>query len=154
MVQEPSSAKFDSMPSNAIRAVAVDIIAPVEELPAKLINFLKFFPAGKIKIEPKSISSIEKIVILLRDQSGHDFSMYKKSTLMRRIERRKGIHGIDDINKYVQFLQQNPKEVELLFNELLIGVTSFFRDDAVWKKFKKEIFPDYLKTLADNYVLR
>ena len=154
MVQEPSSAKFDSMPVNAIRAVTADIIAPVEELPAKLIKFIQFFPSKTTVVEEKSKSSIEKIVILLRNQSGHDFSMYKKSTLMRRIERRKGIHGIDDINKYVQFLQQNPKEVELLFNELLIGVTSFFRDDAVWKKFKKEIFPDYLKTLADNYVLR
>lgn len=154
MVQEPSSAKFDSMPSNAIRTVTVDIIAPVEELPAKLINFLKFFPAGKTVIEPKSKSSIEKIIILLRDQSGHDFSMYKKSTLMRRIERRKGIHGIEDIDKYVRFLQKNPAEVELLFNELLIGVTSFFRDPEVWKKLKEEILPEYIKTLPDNYVLR
>lgn len=154
MVQEPSSAKFDSMPSNAIRAVTADIIAPVEELPAKLIKFLKFFPAEKSKIEAKSKSGIEKIIILLRDQSGHDFSMYKKSTMMRRIERRKGIHGIEDLDKYVRFLQKNPSEVELLFNELLIGVTSFFRDSEVWKKLKEKIFPEYIKTLADNYVLR
>ncbi len=154
MVQEPSSAKFDSMPANAIRAVTVDIIAPVEELPAKLIEFLKFFPIKTTKIEIKDKSNIEKIVILLRDQSGHDFSMYKKSTLMRRIERRKGIHGFEDLNKYVRFLQKNPREVELLFNELLIGVTSFFRDTAVWKKFKEEILPNYLKNLPDNYMLR
>jgi two-component system CheB/CheR fusion protein len=74
--------------------------------------------------------------------------------MMRRIERRKGIHGIDDLDKYVLFLQKNPGEVELLFNELLIGVTSFFRDPEVWKKLKEEIFPAYIKTLADNYVLR
>jgi two-component system CheB/CheR fusion protein len=154
MVQEPSSAKFDSMPSNAIRAVAVDIVAPVEQLPAKLIKFLKFFPVNKTEIEAINKSSIEKIVILLRDQSGHDFSMYKKSTLMRRIERRKGIHGIENIEIYVDFLQKNPKEVELLFNELLIGVTSFFRDPEVWEKLKSEIFPEYIKTLPDNYVLR
>ncbi|EIA08468.1 chemotaxis protein CheB [Flavobacterium frigoris] len=154
MVQDPSSAKFDSMPSNAIRAVSADIIATVEELPAKLINFLKFLPAEKIKIESKSKSSIDKIIILLRDQSGHDFSMYKKSTLMRRIERRIGIYGIEDLDKYVRFLQNNPSEVELLFNELLIGVTSFFRDTEVWQKLKGEIFPEYIKSLPDNYVLR
>jgi two-component system CheB/CheR fusion protein len=154
LVQDPSSAKFDSMPSNAIRAVAVDIIAPVEELPAKLISFLNFSPEKNKKIDVKIKNSIEKIVILLLDQSGHDFSMYKKSTLMRRIDRRRGIHGIEDLDKYVQFLQKNPKEVELLFNELLIGVTSFFRDLDVWNKLKEEIFPEYIKKLPDNYVLR
>jgi two-component system CheB/CheR fusion protein len=154
MVEEPTSAKFDSMPNNAIRAVNVDIIAPVKELPAKLIDFLKFTPLNEINIEPTTDSSVEEIISLLRYQIGHDFSMYKKSTLMRRIERRKVIHGFEDIKKYVQFLKKNPPEVEILFNELLIGVTSFFRDAAVWQKLKEEILPEYIKDLPDNYALR
>lgn len=156
LVQEPASAKFDSMPRNAIEAVMPDIVAPVEELPAKLIALLKYFPKinteGEVYV--KSKSSIDKIIILLREQSGHDFSMYKKSTLMRRIERRKGIHQIDTIQTYVRFLQENPKEVELLFKELLIGVTGFFRDALVWEKLKEEVIPNLLKDIPDGYVIR
>ena len=154
MVEEPSTAKFDSMPLNAIKTVTADIIAPADELPTKLINFLKYFPENKKRNEIKSKSNIEKIVALIKYQLGHDFSMYKKSTFLRRIERRKGIHGFIDIEQYIIFLEKNPKEVELLFNELLIGVTSFFRDANVWKKLKEEILPEYIKTLPDNYVLR
>jgi two-component system, chemotaxis family, CheB/CheR fusion protein len=156
LVQEPASAKFDSMPRNAIEAVMVDIVAPAEELPAKLIALLKYFPEINLdsEIPVKSESSIDKIIILLREQSGHDFSMYKKNTLMRRIERRKAIHQIDKIQTYVRFLQENPKEVELLFKELLIGVTSFFRDTAVWEKLKEEIIPNLLKKIPDGYTIR
>ncbi|MFV5688080.1 chemotaxis protein CheB [Flavobacterium sp. ZT3R25] len=156
LVQEPSSAKFDSMPRNAIEAVIADIIAPAEELPVKLIALLKYFPEINLDSEVllKSKSSIDKVIILLREQSGHDFSMYKKNTLMRRIEKRKAIHQIDRIQTYVRFLQENPKEVELLFKELLIGVTSFFRDTAVWEKLKEEIIPNMLKNIPDGYTIR
>ncbi len=154
MVQDPSTAKFPSMPYNAIRSVNADIIAPVEELPTKLIDFLKYFPRSKDETEEKSINNIYKIISLLFDQSGHDFSGYKKSTLKRRIERRIAIHGTQDLGGYVLLLQKNPREVGLLFNELLIGVTSFFRDSEVWNKLKEEILPNYIKTLPDNYELR
>lgn len=156
LVQDPASAKFNSMPSNAIDAVIADVVAPVEELPAKLIALLKYFPKinSDSEILIKSKSSIDKIIILLREQSGHDFSMYKKNTLMRRIERRKGVHQIDKIQSYVRFLQENPKEVELLFRELLIGVTSFFRDTAVWDKLKEDIIPNLLKELPNGYTIR
>lgn len=156
LVQEPTSAKFDSMPRNAIESVMVDIVAPAEELPTKLIALLKYFPEINMDSELplKSESSLDKIIILLREQSGHDFSMYKKSTLMRRIERRKAIHQIDKIQTYVRFLQENPKEIELLFKELLIGVTSFFRDTAVWEKLKEDIIPNLLNNLPDDYTIR
>jgi two-component system CheB/CheR fusion protein len=156
LVQDPSSAKFDSMPRSAIETVIADIVAPVEELPAKLIAYNKFVPAVKsdLDIDEKSKSNLEKIIILLRDQSGHDFSLYKKNTLFRRIERRKGIHQIDKINSYVRFLQENPKEVEILFKELLIGVTSFFRDAAIWKMLKESVLPNLLNGFPDGYLLR
>ncbi len=156
LVQDPASAKFDGMPRSATESVIADIIAPAEELPAKLLAYLKV--SHQVKAEPefdlKTKSNLEKIIILIREQSGHDFSMYKKSTLFRRIERRKGVHQVDKISSYVRLLQENPKEVEILFKELLIGVTSFFRDGAVWEKLKEVVLPALINQLPDGHVLR
>ncbi|HET6557857.1 MAG TPA: chemotaxis protein CheB [Prolixibacteraceae bacterium] len=142
MVQEPTSAKFDSMPRSAIEAVIVDIVAPAHELAKKLINVSKLIP--KIAVQPdeeKDTSSIEKIILLLRIQTGNDFSQYKKNTLYRRIERRMVIHQVNKITSYVRYLQENPAEVNILFKELLIGVTNFFRDKEVWKYLKDKALP-------------
>ena len=156
LVQDPATAKFDGMPRSATDAVIADIVAPAGELPAKLINYLKYIPVDKTDPESdiKNRGSLDKIIILLREQSGHDFCGYKKNTLLRRIERRKGIHQIDKIHNYVRFLQENPQEVEILFKELLIGVTSFFRDTAVWEKLRKSILPDLFDELPDKHLLR
>jgi two-component system, chemotaxis family, CheB/CheR fusion protein len=156
VVQDPNSAKYDGMPRTAIEAVIADIVAPASELPAKLISFLKFTPLIKSdnKIGNKNTSNLDKIIILIREQSGQDFSQYKKNTLFRRIERRKGIHQIDRIQNYVRFLQENPKETEILYKELLIGVTSFFRDPLVWEKLKNNIFPELFNKLHDGHILR
>ena len=80
----------------------------------------------------------KRSIILLRAHTGHDFSLYKKNTLYRRIERRMGIHQIDKIATYVRYLQENPQELDLLFKELLIGVTSFFRDPAAWEQLREQ----------------
>ena len=156
LVQLPSSAKFDAMPHNAIESVVVDIVAPAEELPNKLLSFLKFLPPDTpaAEIDTKTKSNLDKIIILLREQTGQDFSLYKKNTLFRRIERRKGVHQIDKIQTYVRFLQENPKEADILFKELLIGVTSFFRDTAVWERLKNDILPALINTLPNGYTLR
>jgi two-component system, chemotaxis family, CheB/CheR fusion protein len=155
-VQDPSTAKFDGMPQSAVNSVIVDILAAATELPAKLISFLKLSPSlvQKATIDDKSISNLEKIVILLRAQTGHDFSLYKKNTLFRRIERRMSVHQIDKIANYVRFLQENPKELDVLFKELLIGVTNFFRDAAVWKKLKEKVIPDLFDELPNGHILR
>ncbi len=156
MIQSPETAKFDAMPRNAIDAVIPDFVAPATELPGKLIALLKINPDARNKpeMEGKIKSNIDKIIILIREQTGHDFSMYKKTTLFRRIERRKGVHEIDKIPYYVRFLQENPQEVEILFKELLIGVTSFFRDVAVWEMLGDEILPSLLDQLPEGYVVR
>ena len=156
-VQEPASAKFDSMPRSAIDAGLADVIAPVETLPGKIIAYLQHVPLiakpGLVQ-EDKAHSGLEKVVILLRAQTGHDFSLYKKNTVYRRIERRMGIHQIDKIATYVRFLQENPQELEMLFKELLIGVTSFFRDPAAWEKLKGEIIPVLLADRSRSQALR
>jgi len=156
LVQSPVSAKFDGMPRSAIDAVIADIIADVDELPSKLITFLKFIPPvhTDFEIDDKSKNNLDKIIILLREQSGHDFSLYKKSTLFRRIERRKGIHQIDKIQNYVRYCQENPKEIEKLFKELLIGVTNFFRDTTVWELLKEQILPELIVEFPNRYVIR
>jgi len=155
-VQEPASAKFDSMPRSAIEAGLADVIAPVETLPGKIIAYLQHVPLiakpGLVR-EDKAQSGLEKVVILLRAQTGHDFSLYKKNTVYRRIERRMGIHQIDKIAAYVRFLQESPQELEMLFKELLIGVTSFFRDPAAWEQLKSEI-PALLADRSPSQALR
>ena len=156
MVQEPSTAKFDSMPRNAISSVIVDILAPAEELPVSLIKFLNHIPEIKTipDVEVEDKNSLEKIVSILRKQTGNDFSLYKKNTMYRRIERRMAVHKINKITSYVNFLRENPKEVEILFKELMIGVTNFFRDPAVWEKLKETILPDLLAGVREGATLR
>ena len=156
MVQDPSSAKYDSMPRSALDSVLADIIAPANLLPSKLIQFLRHIPVVNSGLNPeiKDQSSLEKIIILLRTHTGNDFSLYKKNTVYRRIERRMSVHKIDKISSYVRFLQENPNEANILFKELLIGVTNFFRDPAVWEKLKMHTIPDYIAKLPEGSVLR
>ena len=155
LVQEPESAKFDSMPHNAIEAVTVDFIAPANELPSKLLSIDKTITRiNSITKLEKDSSSLDKIIILLRAQTGNDFSQYKENTIYRRIERRMSIHLISTIASYVKFLQKNPAEIEILFNELLIGVTNFFRDSAVWEHLKNKVLPNMFAELQHSQVLR
>jgi two-component system, chemotaxis family, CheB/CheR fusion protein len=156
LVQDPETARFDSMPRNAIDSGLVDIVAPPEKLPAELIHFLNHIPLVKsnLNTEVKDKSALDKIIILLRTHTGNDFSLYKKNTVYRRIERRMGVHKIDGIFSYVHLLQENPKEVHILFKELMIGVTNFFRDAPVWEKLKKKVFPALIEKMKPNSQLR
>ncbi len=156
-VQAPASAKFDGMPRSAIDAGLADVVAPAEELPGRISGYLKHAPlAGQSDLdrEGKSQSALEKVIILLRAQTGHDFSLYKKSTIYRRVERRMGLHQIDKLATYVRFLRENPQEIELLFKELLIGVTSFFRDPPAWEQLKDKVMPALLATHPKGGALR
>jgi len=156
MAQEPANAKFDSMPRNVIDSVLVDIVAPANELPLKLQEFMKHMPIVKfnMEVEIKDQSALEKIIILLRNHTGNDFSLYKKNTVYRRIERRMSVHKIDKISAYVTFLQENLKEIDILFKELLIGVTNFFRDSAVWENLAEVILPDIISKQQEGSILR
>jgi chemotaxis methyl-accepting protein methylase len=157
LVQEPASAKFDSMPRSAINAGLADLVAPAEQLPGKIIGYLRHavvIAKTEHSLEEKDQSALEKILILLRIKTGQDFSLYKKNTVYRRIERRMGIHQLDRIADYVRYLQETPQELEILFKELLIGVTSFFRDPAAWDRLQKESIPALLAGHAAGGVLR
>lgn len=157
LVQEPSSAKFDAMPRSAIAADLADVVAPVQELPKRILSYVRHAPLH-VRTAPVlpdgDRSALEKVAIVLRARTGHDFSLYKSSTVLRRIERRMGIHQIDRIATYVQYLQKNQQEVQLLFRELLIGVTSFFRDPAAWDQLRDELLPPLLASRPQRSVLR
>ncbi|MEK7852259.1 MAG: CheR family methyltransferase, partial [Planctomycetota bacterium] len=157
MAEDPASAKFDGMPRSAIDTGIVDYIGPVKELPAKLLDYAKH-PSATLKqkpaVEEKQTNAIQKITVLLRDQTGHDFSFYKKNTLVRRIERRMCVHKITTIDVYIRYLRENPPEIELLFKELLIGVTNFFRDHEAFEALKENALPQILKDRARGNVLR
>jgi two-component system CheB/CheR fusion protein len=157
VVQEPATAKFDSMPRSAIDAGLADIVAPPEELPGKIVDYLRHVPiivSPVPVLEEKEQSALEKVIILLRAKTGHDFSQYKKNTTYRRIERRMAIHQIARIATYVRFLQENSQEVELLFKELLIGVTSFFRDPAAWQQLQEDAIPALMAARPAGGVIR
>ena len=157
LVQDPATAKFDGMPRSAIDSGLADIVAPVDDLPGRIIAYLRRTPLARIS-EPalgdKTQSALEKAIILLRTHTGNDFSFYKKNALYRRIERRMGIHQIDKLASYVRYLQENSQELDLLFKELLIGVTSFFRDPACWEELRKNILPALIASRPNGHVLR
>ena len=142
MVQDVKSAAYDGMPGSAIATGLADYILPPEKMPQQLLKYVKQFSIKGAR-KPENVidttSSQQKIIILIRDQTGHDFSLYKQSTIVRRIERRMNIHQIDNISDYVRYLRENPQEIETLYKDLLIGVTNFFRDPQAFEVLKKEI---------------
>ena len=158
MTQNPESCEFDGMPRSAIATGLVDYELPPAEMPAQLMAYATHafgkLPRHATAPTPKSEGALKKIFILLRAQTGHDFSQYKPSTIHRRIERRMAVHQIDGIDSYVKYMQQTPPEVEALFRDLLIGVTRFFRDPEAFKVLEDEIIPRLFADKTAGAVIR
>jgi len=143
MVQNPSSTEYDGMPRSAIVTGLVDYELPAAEMPAQLIAYVaRAFgrpPRVASPPAPRAESALRKIFILLRAQTGHDFSQYKPSTIHRRIERRMAVQQIETMDGYVKYLQRTVAEGEALFRDLLIGVTSFFRDPEAFQALEEQV---------------
>jgi chemotaxis methyl-accepting protein methylase len=157
LVQEPRSAEFDGMPRSAIEAGPADFVARPEVLPRMIVDFVRRMPRlGKSDppMEEKMKSALDKVIILLRSSTGQDFTLYRRSALFRRVERRMGIHKLANIASYVRYLQENPQEIGILFKELLIGVTSFFRDRLVWEKLGEKALPSLFAGRPKGCALR
>ena len=157
LVQDPSEAKFDSMPQSAINTGMVDYIAPVRDMPKLLVDFEKNYYELLSKgpdVREKASSDIEKMLTLIRRRTGHDFSEYKPNTVYRRIERRMTVHQIRELADYLAYLNANPDEIDLLFKELLIGVTNFFRDPDAFDALEKKAVPEMLKSVQPNSLIR
>ena len=145
MVQTPASCEFDGMPQSALATGLVDLELPPAEMAAQLIAYSAHafgrLPHQASLSAPSNENAINKIFVLLRAQTGHDFSQYKPNTIERRIERRMAVHQIDSLESYLKYLQQTPAEVLALFNDLLIGVTNFFRDPEAFEALERLIIP-------------
>ncbi len=137
MAQSPGSAEYDGMPRSALATGLVDYDLPPAKMGAQLRAYAHHAfgrPSRPAAVAPPlAENALKKIFILLRAQTGHDFSLYKPSTIHRRIERRMAVHQVESLDGYVKLLQRTPAEVTALFNDMLIGVTNFFRDPEAFK---------------------
>lgn len=156
MVQEPTEAKFDGMPKSAINTGLVDYILPVEEMGPELIEFISAPPAfanedGEVQYNEKELN---KILNYIDEKVGLDFREYKYATLARRVARRMNICKCKSLAAYYKYLQKQPEEVEILYREFLIGVTKFFRDEEVWKRLRKDVFPKMISEKKNGETLK
>ncbi len=140
-VQSPQTAKFDAMPKSAIDSGLADAVEPVEAIAARIVEYT---PTSDSDLDDDDDGTpddgdIMQICRLLRAETGQEFSQYKRSTIQRRVERRMGVHHLDDVAAYARHLEHNPAETRLLFKELLIGVTAFFRDPAAWEALRNAL---------------
>lgn len=145
-VQNPREAEFNEMPRNSIATEMVDEVLPVATIPGRIIAYQKGISTIQIPLEPKSRdekqqSALREIFAHLRLQTGHDFTNYKRPTLLRRIERRINICSLADLTSYVVYLKEHKDEITALLKDLLISVTNFFRDKKPFEILEKEIIP-------------
>ena len=158
MVQGPGSCEFDGMPRSALATGLVDYELAPAEMPAQLLSYVAHAFGKSPRIigatTAQTENALKKIFILLRAQTGHDFSHYKPSTIYRRIERRMAVHQIDALGGYVKYLQQTPVELEALFRDLLIGVTNFFRDKEVFELLEQQVIPKLFEDKPAGAVIR
>jgi two-component system, chemotaxis family, CheB/CheR fusion protein len=141
-VQEPQSARYDGMPRSAINTGLADFVLPPEEMPQKLMRFAKNSVVNGARISAegeKANQPLQQVFAILRTRTGHDFSRYKQSTILRRLERRMSVNGINNISDYSRFLGKNEPEVRAFLKDILISVTSFFRDPGAFDALKEQV---------------
>jgi two-component system, chemotaxis family, CheB/CheR fusion protein len=139
MVQEPTTAEFTPMLENAIATGLVDGVLPVPQIPAVILNYMQQSPSQDLP-EPEVLEDgLRPILDLLASENKNDFHSYKKTTLQRRIQRRMGLQQIVSLADYLRFLRENPDELEKLSRDMLIGVTSFFRDPSAFEELREKV---------------
>jgi chemotaxis methyl-accepting protein methylase len=158
MAQTPESTKYDGMPRSAIATGLVDHVLSPTEMPAQLMAYAASLSGhGRRPSVPPSLpmqKELEKIVAVLYERTGHDFSQYKKNTIRRRVERRMAVQHIDQLTHYCRFLEEAPTEVEELLRDLLIGVTSFFRDPKAFAALETQVIPRLVANCASGSSIR
>ncbi|MCC6453769.1 MAG: PAS domain-containing protein [Caldilineaceae bacterium] len=146
LAQDPEDAEYDSMPQNAIATGQVDLVLPVREMPHKIIEYLRhstLLPDVEESevLAPGLQDTVQKILTQVRIHTGHDFSRYKAATVMRRIQHRMQILGLTDFDDYLTILRSQQGEAYALFNDFLITVTNFFRDQSAFETLEREVIP-------------
>ncbi len=157
MAQEEGQAKYAGMPSNAINTGLIDYVLPVEKMSRVLLSFEghPYFKSLKKAVSDKEIGgSLQKILQVVRSRTGNDFSNYKQTTILRRLERRMAIHQVKNIADYLIFLRENPTEVDSLYKDFLIGVTSFFRDSDAFAFLTDKVISEIVTSKPTDSVVR
>ena len=155
MVQNEESAKFDGMPRAAASTGVADFILPPEEMPGQLLAYVAHpYVSGEKHSDLllKDADALTRLFAELRDKTKVDFTYYKPSTITRRIERRMSVNQIGDFEEYVRYLQNYPGEVMALYRDLLIGVTSFFRDPEAMKELEEKWLPELLQRTSNREI--
>lgn len=150
LAQDPTTAKYDGMPTSVIYSGYVDFIVPPEQMPTLLNKWLR----RDILKEGVISSELSHIFYLIRAKTGYDFSFYKLTTIQRRIEKQMLIHNLISLTDYVAFLDKNPDAVDQLFKDFLIGVTRFFRDTDTFDTFGQGVLPKLLANKPKDFNLR
>ncbi|MEZ4836857.1 MAG: chemotaxis protein CheB [Caldilineaceae bacterium] len=154
IVQSPDSARYNGMPLSAINTGLVDMVLKPDSIGDYLVAYAERLRIGDgqqiQQIEPDIADTLHDIYALLKLHTGHDFSGYKENTIIRRLERRMTINQISDATGYLRYLQETPLEVEALFRELLIGVTSFFRDPQAFEFLEREVIRPLFASTRDT----
>jgi two-component system, chemotaxis family, CheB/CheR fusion protein len=159
MAQTLDSAKYDAILRSAIATGLVDHVLPVEEMPAKLLDYASHLLSANGDGAPDALraqiaANMSRIHAILRRRAGHDFSQYKENTISRRVERRMKALQIETVQRYIQTLDTQPEEAERLFNDLLIGVTQFFRDREAFEALEKEVIPKLFEDKGEGDQVR
>ncbi len=145
MVQDEHDARFDGMPKSAVSTGMADFILKAEEMPGKLLAFVKYPHLTKVEGGERLVHSDDSLSIIfsmLRSKTKVDFTFYKPSTVIRRIERRMNVNQVDDLPAYIHLLKENSRELMTLYRELLIGVTNFFRDREAFDYLAESLLPE------------
>ena len=153
MVQDEKDARFDGMPKSAASTGIADFVLKANEMPEKLVGYIKHPFLTKNQINEKIVHEEEGLTAvfsMLRSKTKVDFTHYKPSTVIRRIERRMGVNQLDDLEMYIRLLRSNSRELITLYHELLIGVTSFFRDKEAFDHLSEDILPQLLERKKDE----
>jgi len=153
IAQDPACAQFDGMPKSAIETGIIDFILPPEKMISHILSCIHHPFAQKITAQPQILADetgLTRIFSMLRENHLVDFTFYKQATVLRRIERRMTINQMHELQDYIRFLESYPNEITTLYNELLIGVTSFFRDPEAFEWIGKNILPEWFRAVDKN----
>lgn len=157
---QDETAKYDGMPKSAINTGSVDFVLPPDKIAAELLRmrrhpYLAAVRHGEtVQIIPAEENDLNKIFIMLRSAKGVDFTSYKRSTIMRRVTRRMLLQKMEEMGKYVVYLKENPSEIETLYQDILINVTSFFREPEAFDALKRSVFPQIVNKAAHDVPVR
>jgi two-component system CheB/CheR fusion protein len=157
LVQSPEEAEYDGMPRAAITTGLADLIMPVAKLAAKLADYARQAPP--LPEDPENLTemqqdNIERILAQVHVRTGNDFAHYKRSTILRRIQRRMQLNGFTTLEAYLEFLRQHTTEASAMFNDILIGVTNFFRDRPSWEALAEAPLPALFENRPSNTAVR